>query len=85
MNRTFAVAALLAALAVSATAQVDTRRSGDWRRDQDRNRDWGRDWSWDRDRDPRGASVENLARRAERESNSFRAWFERNYSRSTLR
>ncbi len=82
-----ALAALfMAALATSAAAQVDTRRwdDRDRNRDQFRGRDRSQDWNWDRDRDPRGSSNEWLAKRAERESNSFRAWFERNYSRRQL-
>lgn len=93
MNRKRNIAVALAALIVAglslvpadASAQIDTRRDGRWS-DRDRERDRGRqnDWNWDRDRDRRGSSVEALARRAERESNSFRAWFERNYDRRRL-
>lgn len=69
----------------TASAQVDTRR-GDWR---DRNRDWDRDRDRNRgrgryDRDNRYGSIESIARRTERESNAFRAWYERNYSRHRL-
>lgn len=79
-----ALAALLtAALAAGAAAQVDTRRGGYDRRD-DRGYSRDRDWNWDRDRDRRGNSVEALTKRAERESNSFRAWFERNYDKRRL-
>lgn len=81
MNRTqktvFSLAAALAVAAVMApsfaSAQVNTRRD-DYRRDRDDRGDR---------RDYRG-SIESLARRTERDSNSFRAWFERNYSRRRL-
>lgn len=81
MNRTrtfvFSFAAALSVAAILApslaSAQVNTRRD-DYRRDRD-DRD---------DRRDRRESIETLARRTERDSNSFRAWFERNYSRRRL-
>lgn len=77
MKRIHTLAATVAALAVSlaflptnASAQVRTRRD---------------DYRWNRrDRDRRDYDIESLARRTERESNSFRDWFERNYSRRRL-
>jgi hypothetical protein len=81
MNRTrtyiFSLAAALSVAAILApnlaSAQVNTRRD-DYRRDRD-----------DRsDRRDRRDGIETLARRTERDSNSFRAWFERNYSRRRL-
>ena len=81
-----AFAAGLALAPADAAAQIDTRRdNGGWsNRDRNRDRDVDRDWNWDRDRDRRGASVESLAKRAERESNSFRDWFEDNYRNRRL-
>ena len=76
----------LALLPADASAQVSTRR-GDYAPPRsDRDRDRGRRDEWDRrdDRDRRGPSVESLAKRTERESNSFRDWFERQYRQRRL-
>lgn len=89
MNRNRKIAVALAAAFVAgvalaptqAQAQIDTRR-GDWDR---RDRDWDRrDRDWDRNDRNRRWSVESQVRQAERQSNAFRAWFERNYSRRRL-
>jgi len=75
MNRIHTLAAIaalavgLAVLPSDASAQIRTRRDDDYR--------------WNR-RDRRDYNIESLARRTERESNSFRDWFEHNYSRGRL-
>lgn len=85
MKRIHTLAATIAALAIGftllpsdASAQIRTRRDDDrWdQRDRDRDRDRGRD--------RRNYNIESLARRTERESNSFRDWFERNNSRRRM-
>ena len=79
------LAILVAALvAIAAIAPQDAASQIDTRRDTRNSRDRDRDWNWDRDRDARGRSIESLAKRTERESNAFRAWFERNYDARRL-
>lgn len=75
-NLTLAIAALAvvgAALPSTASAQVDTRRDRWDRYDYRPGRGDRRDWV-----------VRPLVVRVERESNSFRAWFEKNYDRRRL-
>lgn len=72
-------AAALAFAPATASAQIDTRRGEyGYGRDRDRERD-DRPFRWERA--ARDWEVRPSVDRAERQSNAFRAWYERIYSR----